>query len=573
MSSDAFKLLFIGVLVAGLLAPLLTSSIGPPSVVLNGESLSSISVRSGEEGLQVPLEPTARELGAQIKKTSEGYQLSWGGGDSTLIPASRLSSSGGRNYVSLEYLAEALEVDYRKSGERYYLRTQPAELRDAASSGNALLFKFDRLVPYEVQQDSSKTLKLTFYNLSDFDRPLPSFNSDLIDKVEKTSDSTHRVSLTITGKRDLQYKSSSRITPEGFRSLFVLGSSLSPPSSEELEPALPRPSGEDLQYKRRTEYFRGTSHTLSYVRISDWQDNYQLQVVTPSGGVGERASLHSLVSGTGGAAGINANFFDVSSGIPIGLVIKDGQLLSDNWGKRAALTVDKPGQLDFVRPSVELTLEGQHRTVTVDDVNRPVGSDEIVAYTDDYGGRTCKSSAGRTRAIRVRDERVVGNSTSTCYSSSSGYTIIATGNQASRLRPFEEGMEVDFRWELDSSTPAPQQAVSAGPLLVHRGKNVLDIDGENFTSSSDLVNSATDRSVLATTGQGDLLLMVVGNTGISLRELPSLLLSTDLDIETAIAFDGGQSAGIVFRDGAGLEQVGGKRDIPVGLALVPKASR
>lgn len=113
-------------------------------------------------------------------------------------------------------------------------------------------------------------------------------------------------------------------------------------------------------------------------------------------------------------------------------------------------------------------------------------------------------------------------------------------------------------------------AVSAGPLLIKDGRDVLDLERENFAANGGLVRSRARRTVLASTTEGDLLFIVVSGAGVGLEALPGLLRKSGLDIESAIAFDGGSSAGMIYRDGVRIETVGGNRRIPVGLALIPR---
>jgi exopolysaccharide biosynthesis protein len=123
---------------------------------------------------------------------------------------------------------------------------------------------------------------------------------------------------------------------------------------------------------------------------------------------------------------------------------------------------------------------------------------------------------------------------------------------------------------MEPFVPMLRGAVSAGPLLIKDGRDVLDLERENFSSNGGLVQSRATRTVLATTAEDNLLFIVVSGAGVGLEALPGLLRKSGLDIENAIAFDGGSSAGMIYRDGVRIESVGGSRRIPVGLALIPR---
>ena len=149
--------------------------------------------------------------------------------------------------------------------------------------------------------------------------------------------------------------------------------------------------------------------------------------------------------------------------------------------------------------------------------------------------------------------------------------VVATGSSRVKLGGLNPGDAAEYNWEIEPFVPLLRGAVSAGPLLIKDGQNALSLQLEDFSRGSGLVQSNARRSVLATTGDSEIIFMVVSDGGIGLDELPSLLLNSGLNIENAIAFDGGSSSGLIYRDGVTMESVGGNRRVPVGLVLVSQS--
>ncbi len=335
-------------------------------------------------------------------------------------------------------------------------------------------------------------------------------------------------------------------------------------------PAPPVTEGQEFTFNRLELWSSGSSHTISYLKVSQWRDNYRLVPAIAGGELGRGQKLDRLVRDNLGVAGLNANFFDPSTYYPVGLVVKDGKLLSKNWGNRAALGIDYFGRLKFFRPEVDLFLDTPGRRIAIDGLNRPPGEDELVVYTSEYG-RDLPSTSG---AIYIKLEAGEINYRASVPPGSLAdeeALIIATGSSRVKLDGLSRGDEAEYNWDMEPFVPLLRGAVSAGPLLIKNGRNALALEAEDFTRGSGLVQSNARRTVLATTNEGEILFLVISNGGIGLDELPSLLLESGLNIENAIAFDGGSSAGLIYRDGVTMESVGGNRRVPVGLVLVSQS--
>jgi exopolysaccharide biosynthesis protein len=107
-------------------------------------------------------------------------------------------------------------------------------------------------------------------------------------------------------------------------------------------------------------------------------------------------------------------------------------------------------------------------------------------------------------------------------------------------------------------------------LLLRDGQIVLDTRAESF--SEEFSRALAARSVVAFTESGELLLVTVlkdsYSAGVDLRTLAVLLRA--LGARDALALDGGSSSALLFRQGAQLTLIGGRRPIAAALALVPR---
>jgi hypothetical protein len=287
----------------------------------------------------------------------------------------------------------------------------------------------------------------------------------------------------------------------------------------------------------------------------------------PRDGIGALEPLEKMASGA--LAAINANFFDPSTQLPIGLLVKDGVVLSAPYGRRGALGISLFGDLYFFAPTLKLSASVLGQTVTIDGINRPPSSDGLFLYTDRYA-LPIRSEAP-LKAVRLRHGFVVNIlENGLVLPDGESTLLVATGSARSRLGGLRPGDSVKISYTLDPQVLFLREAVSAGPLLLKDGQIVLDPKAERF--SEEFVRAKAARSVLATTASGDLLFIIVlkdgRSVGADLRTLA--ILAQSLGAHSALALDGGSSSTLLFRQGATVRTVGGQRPIAAGLALVRK---
>ena len=546
---------------------------GTQKVFLNGDKLEDLEVIGSTNEARVPLKKAARLFGARIDPgRDDGYVLEWGKTDSLYISGSTLSVSGGRKFIDLDFLVENLGGKVNYSGKRANVKISPARLLSVSAIPGELSLNFDSYSSFS-RSRSGDTLELRFFNavktsdLSGRDfQQISAYSSEASVHARQNKQIVLRLKL----KEGVNTTIKTNRGETGFHFQLELeegdgGSSLLPsvPSDGTLT------GRQNFSYNQMNLWADGGRQTLHYLEISDWSEDYRLVPVLPGGKVGRGSELTRMVQENFGVAGLNANFFDPGTFTPIGLVIRNGELLSRDWGRRAAVGIDYFGRLKFFRPDLDLFLRTPGGDITVQGLNRPVGDDDVVVYTPEYGKEI--SSRRLSVVLEIQNGRVISRSASSPdFIESNQTVVVATGNKRSSLGGIGPGDEAEFDWTMEPFVPMLRGAVSAGPLLMKDGINVLDFDRENFSQNGGLVQSRARRTVLATTEDDKLLFIIVSGAGVGLEALPGLLRKSGLNIENAIAFDGGSSAGMIYRDGVRIEAIGGSRRIPVGLALIPR---
>jgi|GEM_PF-1803970 len=551
-------------------ASVLLFSGGQPALFLNGNRLGNLAQLSTARGVQVPLVEAARLFGARVDPgRDDGFVVEWGKTNSFYVEREELTESGSRQFIDLGSLVRQLGGSIERTNAGLNVKIPSATLLAASVSPGQLSLNFSRYASFVRELKDDGGFRIKFFNAGrgsvgkKFDLPI---GSSTIKDVRLLEGEKGELILDLRREDGVTSEIKTSRSEAGFS--FQLN--FAAPTGEAVAPAPSVTTGEGFTLNRLQLRASGSNHTIHYLKVSEWRDDYRLVPVVAEGELGRGQKLVSLVRDNLGVAGLNANFFDPGSYYPVGLVIKDGKLLSKNWGNRGALGIDYFGRLKFFRPEVDLFLDTTRGRVTINGLNRPVGENELVVYTPEYGDNL--PSPGGATYLELEGGKVIRRSAGPPSNlAGAEVLVVATGSSRVKLGGLNPGDAAEYNWEIEPFVPLLRGAVSAGPLLIKDGRNALSLQLEDFSRGSGLVQSNARRSVLATTGDGEIIFMVVSDGGIGLDELPSLLLNSGLNIENAIAFDGGSSSGLIYRDGVTMESVGGNRRVPVGLVLVSQS--
>ncbi len=256
-------------------------------------------------------------------------------------------------------------------------------------------------------------------------------------------------------------------------------------------------------------------------------------------------------------AAINADFFNLSTGVPIGIVINDGTLVTSAGGAYAVGFM-ADGSAFGGKPQLNMTITGETGSVRVENLNKTRSSYTVNLYDRNWGSETRISSPGTNVLLEKLDEydpyigcemrlKVVDiceTALSTPIADNQMVLTIAATGEVTKINVFDVGEEVmlsitadDERW---------QQALYAvgGKALLSDG--VADV--------SDIPTSgASARSAIGFRDDGTVIFMVNDgkqsgySVGLTPQSLAEEMLA--LGVDNAIALDGGGSSCLAVRPG------------------------
>jgi hypothetical protein len=239
-------------------------------------------------------------------------------------------------------------------------------------------------------------------------------------------------------------------------------------------------------------------------------------------------------------AAINGTFYS-SAGLPLGLIVIDGRLLSAPLPRRTVFGVDATG-----RPWIG-TVQFSGRLVTdsgleipISAINRPPRWDGVALYTPEFGPLTLPQAL----VALVRHDRVVGFSRGRPVIPADGYAVAAARSHQDLLLRLWRDQRIVL--DLRLTPPGIAYALQGGPRLVRGGQLFIPYDWEGFSQGFYRIRTA--RSAIGITAAGKILFVTVDgrsrtSSGMNLSELAALM--ARLGAQDAMNLDGGGSATLV----------------------------
>ncbi len=323
------------------------------------------------------------------------------------------------------------------------------------------------------------------------------------------------------------------------------------------------------------------------VRMQTGQANDVISLAGPTKG---RETIHSLAARHNALAAVNADFFPFT-GDPLGISIRDGELLSESSANRACLSIGPNGVLLNILSSVGTLTLSDAATLNLTGINRVPHDGDAVVLTPTYTASPGVDKNGVVLALRDVNLPVKLSQTVTGVVDSitpigsgeqiaqiSGHTvqIVVLGASAGALAAHsKQGDSVQFRFDVVPAALSPgrsvyasraggvrpagttplwanvQQAVGGGPFLVRDGQIAVDGLAEGF-GKADFIAKRHPRTAAGVDAKGHLLLVTVDgrsplSQGASLDELAAIM--KRLGAVQALNFDGGGSTTMTVSGG------------------------
>lgn len=229
-----------------------------------------------------------------------------------------------------------------------------------------------------------------------------------------------------------------------------------------------------------------------------------------------RQTISELVKATGAIGGINGDFFPYT-GDPLGLMVRNGELLSAPYPKRSVFAWSKLGAMTGTATLTLGARNGSLGTFAINGLNQECGLNEIIVNTPSAGmaigkansvhvvlqGQGDWSPKGKWQGTVERIER-----TERLSIPEGGAVLTGTGPKSDTLAALRVGDPIAIEISANGFDWSKyDQAVGGGPTLVKNGQIAVDWAYQGFTPS--FANRRHPRSAVGITRSGDIWFVAV----------------------------------------------------------------
>jgi hypothetical protein len=311
-----------------------------------------------------------------------------------------------------------------------------------------------------------------------------------------------------------------------------------------------RPIGPGLRHMGILEKTSGGPVHVHVLEIDPKHPEVEVRPALAVDRLGGKASVSRIVSNHQAIAGINGSFFKPDTGMPLGILMINQELISGPIYNRVALGIGADNSLSMAQ--IHLVGEvsafdgfGHTLRLPLHNVNQPrIRPTETVVYTSRWGAAAPKVPSHGFQ-IQLRENRITGISTTTPLEIPKDGMVLSgpATPQMLWLASQPVGFPVRVGVYTAPDWSGMRQAISGGPWLVRGGHPYIDVAAQHFSTRS--LGTREPRTAAGITKSGKLLLVTVDgrrphiSVGMTLPELSRLMCK--LGAMQAMNLDGGSS--------------------------------
>lgn len=290
-----------------------------------------------------------------------------------------------------------------------------------------------------------------------------------------------------------------------------------------------------------------------------WQTQIAGGTIEEEGTVNGRLAPTEFAAKEGALAVVNGDFFSFDHGAPIGLTVREGELVNTPARARAIFAWG-PKDAAVVIGNTKATLTTEAGLGPLDGMNQPLGENGIALYTAAQGRLVPREGSlvvaldvpnvtwAPTTTVTAR-VRTVPSEGGPVTVEAGKALLVATGTKRARLEDLRVGDQVTVRLDtpgLDWSKY--ENAIGGGPFLLRGGKIDIDASAEGFNTG--FSDARHPRTAIGRTADGDIWIVAIDgrqpqSAGVTLQE--EAILMQRLGCIDAINLDGGGSTALNIR--------------------------
>lgn len=294
--------------------------------------------------------------------------------------------------------------------------------------------------------------------------------------------------------------------------------------------------------------------------------NLKIQPAIPKINLKSKSTVRKLAQANRGIIAINGGFFKPQSGLPLGTLVINGEVLTGPIYNRTALAIFEEGdRIYFKIQNVSLDIKAytKSKVFNIDNINQPR---MLSTYTLAYNYRWGEYSPVAPKHcynVLIKDNKPIKISANPIKMEQGD--LVLQGNKELMRQIIRDG-EIYIDVKLPPELANAKHILGAGPFLVRDGEVYVDYKEQKLGA----IQGKNPRSAIGFKNDGTLIIVTIdgreeASVGMTLYETAFLM--KKLGCEYAMNFDGGSSSAL-YVDGKIVNSAVNKEGIAVSNALV-----
>lgn len=284
-----------------------------------------------------------------------------------------------------------------------------------------------------------------------------------------------------------------------------------------------------------------------------------------------KKTIRTIVKENNAIAGINAGFFKPPTGLPLGTMIIEEELITGPIFDRVTLgiTNDDSYRIERIHLTGQIVTE-DNNVLTLDNVNQPrLNASQYLLYSYRWGWKTPETESGNKQVLLVNG-KIKSISAGQMAIPRNGYVIV--GPDQGLFSTLRVGDKLKLIVTTDPDWSDVKHAIGGGPFLVKDSNIYVDREAQQFS----LENVRAPRTAVGVTKDDHLLLVTVDgrqkdiSIGVTFYELAALMI--ELGAVNAMNLDGGSSTQMCIGDYiVNSPTISGGNNVSNGIVIIPES--
>ena len=299
---------------------------------------------------------------------------------------------------------------------------------------------------------------------------------------------------------------------------------------------------------KQTRYINQRPVKINIVEI-DTNANSLLNIKPQTAGekLNTRAQISTIARKNNAIAAINAGYFKPSTGVPLGALVIDKEILTGPIYDRVGIGIIKEnGKTRFVMDKVymTITIKSNKSILKAHNINQPrMLSTYTLIYTPKWGAMS-PAAPKYGKVAAVRNGKITAMSANQIAIPDDGFVISAPAKILDKLA-YERNITYDVK--INESFKDANHIIGAGPYLVKNGEIFVDVSAQKFGS----ITGRNPRSAIGFNEKNELIIVTIdgreeSSVGVTLTQLAYIM--KGLGCTYAMNFDGGGSS-VIYVNG------------------------